>query len=43
MPSAWARAEGGKIGGGNPKFWVEQGAVNIDGNKAEGIGRHSQF
>jgi hypothetical protein len=35
--------EGGEIGPGNLKFRVEQGAVNIDGDEAEGIGGHTQF
>jgi hypothetical protein len=35
--------EGCEIGFGNAKFRVEQGAVDIDGNEAEGIGGHTQF
>jgi hypothetical protein len=35
--------KGGKIGFGNLEFRTEQGAVNIDGNEAEGIVGHSQF
>jgi hypothetical protein len=35
--------KGGKIGRGDTKFGVEQGAVNIDGDEAQGIGGHSQF
>ena len=35
--------EGREIGFGNLKFRVEQGAVDVDGNEAEGIGGHSQF
>ena len=33
-------SEGCEIGFGNLKFRVEQGAVNINGDEAEGIGGH---
>ncbi len=36
-------AKGCEIGLGNLKFRIEQGAVNIDGDEAEGIGGHRQF
>src|SRR5208282_4358848 len=32
-----------KIGLGNLEFWIEQGAVNIDGDEAEASGGHTQF
>jgi len=35
--------EGRQIGFGNLKFGVEQGAVNVNGDEAEGIVGHSQF
>ncbi len=33
----------GKVGVGDLKLGIQQGAVNIDGNKAEGIGGHNRF
>ena len=32
-----------QIGARNMEFGVEQGAVDIDGNEADRIGRHTQF
>ena len=36
-------SKGRQIGFGNPELRIKQGTVNIDGDEADGIGKHSQF